>query len=133
MWLNYNYPYDKKLFANLLCFLINGLNLFARNERVSCIFDTEKGPMAVVLVGAMIVASIETVWAGLVTPPRSRLTTWNYPSEGEKAIHLKKGDELGRFKLGSTVIMCFPENSIEWEEQLKEGSVTRMGQQIANY
>jgi phosphatidylserine decarboxylase len=108
-------------------------NLFARNERVSCVFDTENGPMAVVLVGAMIVASIETVWAGLVTPPRNKLTTWKYPAEGDKAIKLEKGDELGRFKLGSTVVMCFPKDSIEWDADLKEGSVTRMGQKIAQY
>ncbi len=122
-----------KLFSVNPATVNNVDNLFARNERVSCIFDTEFGPMAVVLVGAMIVASIETVWAGLVTPPRGKLTTWNYPSSGDQAIHLKKGDELGRFKLGSTVILCFPQNSIEWDETLKEGSTTRMGQLIANY
>lgn len=122
-----------KLFSVNPATVNNVDNLFARNERVSCIFDTEFGPMAVVLVGAMIVASIETVWAGLVTPPRSKLTTWTYPSEGEKAIQLNKGDELGRFKLGSTVILCFPKDSIEWEASLLEGSTTRMGQLIADY
>ncbi|WP_284379745.1 archaetidylserine decarboxylase [Litoribrevibacter albus] len=122
-----------KLFSVNPATVNNVDNLFARNERVSCIFDTEFGPMAVVMVGAMIVASIETVWAGLVTPPRGKLTTWTYPSEGEKAIHLNKGDELGRFKLGSTVILCFPKDSIEWEASLKEGSTTRMGQLIADY
>lgn len=122
-----------KLFSVNPATVNNVDNLFARNERVSCIFDTEKGPMAVVLVGAMIVASIETVWAGLVTPPRGKLTTWNYPSEGEQAIHLNKGDELGRFKLGSTVILCFPKDTMEWDESLKEGSVTRMGERIASY
>lgn len=122
-----------KLFSVNPATVNNVDNLFARNERVSCIFDTEFGPMAVVLVGAMIVASIETVWAGLVTPPRGKLTTWTYPSEGEKAIHLNKGDELGRFKLGSTVILCFPKDSIEWEASLQEGSATRMGQLVADY
>ncbi|MFC3151960.1 archaetidylserine decarboxylase [Litoribrevibacter euphylliae] len=122
-----------KLFSVNPATVNNVDNLFARNERVSCIFDTEFGPMAVVLVGAMIVASIETVWAGLVTPPRGKLTTWTYPSEGEKAIHLNKGDELGRFKLGSTVILCFPKDSIEWEGSLQEGSATRMGQLVADY
>lgn len=76
--------------------------LFARNERLACIFDTEHGPLAVVLVGAMIVAAIETVWAGQVTPlagtpQRTRL---------DKPVTLAKGAELGRFKLGSTVVMC---------------------------
>ncbi len=122
-----------KLFSVNPATVNNVDNLFARNERVSCIFDTENGPMAVVLVGAMIVASIETVWAGLVTPPRQKLTTWDYPSSGKDSIQLNKGDELGRFKLGSTVVLCFPENSIEWDKNLKEGSVTRMGEEIASY
>ena len=122
-----------KLFSVNPATVNNVDNLFARNERVSCIFDTEHGPMAVVLVGAMIVASIETIWAGLVTPPRGKLTTWNYPSEGEKAIHLNKGDELGRFKLGSTVILCFPKDSINWDKDLQEGSTTHMGQLVASY
>lgn len=76
--------------------------LFARNERLVCIFDTANGPLAVVLVGAMIVAAIETVWAGQITPlagtpQRTRL---------DNPITLEKGAELGRFKLGSTVVMC---------------------------
>ncbi|GAA3927315.1 archaetidylserine decarboxylase [Litoribacillus peritrichatus] len=122
-----------KLFSVNPATVNNVDNLFARNERVSCIFDTDNGPMAVVLVGAMIVASIETVWAGLVTPPRQKLTTWDYPATGEGAVVLNKGDELGRFKLGSTVVLCFPKDSIEWNENLQEGSVTRMGQEIASY
>ena len=79
--------------------------LFARNERLVCVFDTEKGPMAVVLVGAMIVAAIETVWAGQITPLAGtpQRTRFNQP------ITLEKGMELGRFKLGSTVVMCFAE------------------------
>jgi phosphatidylserine decarboxylase len=75
-------------------------NLFARNERVVAIFETEIGPLAMVLVGATIVASIETVWAGTVTPPAgSDVFSWNYPTSGENAITLKKGEEMGRFKL----------------------------------
>ena len=76
--------------------------LFARNERVACIFDTEQGPMAVVLVGAMIVASIETVWAGLITPPMRELRSYDYSQTARQPITLEKGAELGRFKLGST-------------------------------
>ncbi|MEM8205629.1 archaetidylserine decarboxylase, partial [Morganella morganii] len=71
--------------------------LFARNERVVCLFDTERGPMAVVLVGAMIVASIETVWAGLVTPPKRELKTFRYDEAARAPIRLEKGAELGRF------------------------------------
>ncbi|GHC19610.1 archaetidylserine decarboxylase [Aidingimonas halophila] len=78
-------------------------NLFARNERVVCIFDTEEGPMAMVLVGAMIVAAIETVWAGQVTPLSGDVQTIRF----DTPITLTKGEEMGRFKLGSTVVLCF--------------------------
>merc|ERR1712173_125029 len=79
-------------------------NLFSRNERVVAIFDTEIGPLAMVLVGATIVASIETIWAGTVTPPAGKdVFTWDYPENGHNQLILNKGDEMGRFKLGSTV------------------------------
>jgi phosphatidylserine decarboxylase len=90
--------------------------LFARNERVVCLFDTERGPMAVVLVGAMIVASIETVWAGLVTPPKRELKTFRYDEAARAPIHLEKGAELGRFKLGSTAIVLFGPDQVKWAE-----------------
>lgn len=102
--------------------------LFARNERVVCLFDTERGPMAVVLVGAMIVASIETVWAGLVTPPKRTLRSWRYDDAARAPIDLAKGAELGRFKLGSTAIVLFAPNQVQWAESLAAGSVVRMGQ-----
>ncbi|MGO1297867.1 MAG: archaetidylserine decarboxylase [Vibrio sp.] len=103
-------------------------NLFARNERVVCIFDTEHGPMAQVLVGATIVGSIEVVWAGTITPPRGcSVHLWNYPASGDKAIHLEKGAEMGRFKLGSTVINLFAKEQIEFDETMLSGAVTRMG------
>lgn len=79
--------------------------LFARNERLVCVFDTEQGPMAVVLVGAMIVAAIETVWAGQITP----LAGTPQRTHFDQPITLEKGAEMGRFKLGSTVVMCFAE------------------------
>ena len=105
-------------------------NLFARNERVACIFRTECGPMALVLVGATIVASIETIWAGTVTPPTGKqITRWNY--QGEEAITLQKGAEMGLFKLGSTVVCLFPPETIEFVDELEPGSQTRMGQPIA--
>ncbi|MDA8485064.1 archaetidylserine decarboxylase [Pseudomonas resinovorans] len=105
--------------------------LFARNERVVCIFDTERGPMAVVLVGAMIVASIETTWAGLVTPPRRELKTFSYDEAARAPITLEKGDELGRFKLGSTAIVLFGPDQVRWAESAWPGSQVRMGQLLA--
>lgn len=97
-------------------------NLFARNERVNCFFDTALGPVAVILVGAMIVASIETVWAGTVTP--NSLTP--------PKIHLAKGAEMGRFKLGSTVIVLFPPRRICWERDLSAGAAVKMGQLLGS-
>lgn len=104
--------------------------LFARNERVACLFDTERGPMAVVLVGAMIVASIETVWAGLVTPPRRELKTQRYDAAARAPITLDKGAEMGRFKLGSTAIVLFGPEQVQWSSELAAGSSVRMGQQL---
>lgn len=100
-------------------------NVFARNERTVCLFDTEAGPMAVILVGAMIVASIETVWAGQVTPFNKQVVTWNYDALNN--IELKKGEEMGRFKLGSTAIILFGKDAINWEESLQAETPTKMG------
>ncbi|ODB37489.1 phosphatidylserine decarboxylase [Pseudoalteromonas sp. BMB] len=107
-------------------------NLFARNERVVAIFDTEIGPLSMVLVGATIVASIETIWAGTVTPPAgSDVFTWTYPAEGDNAITLKKGEEMGRFKLGSTVILAWGANKAEFLDGQNPETVTRMGTPFA--
>lgn len=105
--------------------------LFAKNERVICQFDTHNGPIVMVLVGAMIVASIETVWAGLVAPRRPKeIQSWEYT--GEQAIHLKQGEEMGRFKLGSTVIMLYPDTySLQWKPQLAPGSEVKLGLPLA--
>jgi phosphatidylserine decarboxylase len=84
--------------------------LFARNERVVCVFDTPNGPLVLVLVGATIVGSMATVWHGVVNPPRRpNIAQWHYTA-GEVA--LKQGDELGRFLLGSTVVMLFPKQAV---------------------
>ncbi len=104
--------------------------LFARNERVVCLFDTERGPMAMILVGAMIVASIETVWAGLVTPPKRTLKRVAYDEAARAPIHLDKGAEMGRFKLGSTVILLFGPDQVRWAESLQPLSLVRMGQSL---
>lgn len=107
--------------------------LFARNERVVCLFDTERGPMAVVLVGAMIVASVETVWAGLVTPPKRELKTFSYDETARAPIHLEKGAEMGRFKLGSTAVVLFGPEQVKWSEALSAGSSVQMGQLMGAY
>jgi len=104
--------------------------LFARNERVVCLFDTERGPMAVVLVGAMIVASIETVWAGLITPPKRALKTFRYDEAARAPIVLEKGAELGRFKLGSTAVVLFGPEQVQWAEGLAANSPVKMGQRL---
>lgn len=104
--------------------------LFARNERVVCLFDTERGPMAVVLVGAMIVTSIETVWAGLVTPPKRALKTFRYDEAARAPITLEKGAEMGRFKLGSTAIVLFGPEQVQWAETLEANSPVQMGQRL---
>lgn len=108
-------------------------NLFARNERVICFFETEFGAMAQILVGATIVGSIETVWAGTITPPRTGvIKRWTWPKENEEgAIVLLKGQEMGRFKLGSTVINLFAPNKIKLAESLMPGTKTRLGQPLA--
>ncbi|BFM05297.1 archaetidylserine decarboxylase [Halioxenophilus aromaticivorans] len=102
--------------------------LFARNERVVCLFETEFGPMAMVLVGAMIVASIETVWAGLVTPEKGQIKRWNYAAA--QPLAFARGEEMGRFKLGSTVVMLLPPGAAEFEPSLSAGSPVRMGQSV---
>ena len=104
--------------------------LFARNERAVAIFDTDIGPMAVVLVGAMIVAGIETVWDGQVAPFASReLATSLYPYQN---ITLNKGDEMGRFKLGSTAVVLFAKDKISWDEKFSAGTSTKMGEKMGS-
>ena len=108
-------------------------DLFARNERVVTIFDTEHGALAMVLVGATIVASIETTWAGTITPPAgSDIFRWQYPAKGVDAITFEKGDEMGRFKLGSTVVSTFAPNMVEFPPEAGPQTVTRLGELYAN-
>ncbi|MCP5197726.1 MAG: phosphatidylserine decarboxylase [Gammaproteobacteria bacterium] len=106
-------------------------NLFARNERVVTWFDTPAGPLALVLVGAINVASIETVWAGAITPPLgASIRHWRYPAEGDGAVRLDKGAELGRFNMGSTVILLFGPGAVRWESAIQAGATVRMGQRL---
>lgn len=104
-------------------------NLFARNERVVCFFETEHGPMALVLVGAMIVAGVETVWTGQVCPKRKASSHINY--EGQvPPIQIGKGEEMGRFKLGSTVVAVFGPGMVQLRADLAASDAVRMGQRI---
>ena len=105
--------------------------LFARNERVVTLFDTPAGSMALVLVGAINVASIETVWAGTITPPLGTvIRRWSYPPNGDGAVRLDKGAELGRFNMGSTVIVLFGPGAVRWEAEIRAGMTVRMGQRL---
>lgn len=105
----------------------NGVpNLFARNERVVCVFESEHGPFVLVLVGATIVGSMGTVWHGIVNPPRTKkVREWDYQSQ---QIHLKKGEEIGRFLLGSTVVLLFPANVLSFNPTWQPAASVRLGE-----
>lgn len=103
-------------------------NLLARNERVICVFDTAFGSMVQILVGATITASISTVWAGIINPPRpNQVKVWDY----DGSIQLKKGQEMGAFQLGSTVINLFQQDRVTLAEHLGVDTVTKMGEILA--
>jgi phosphatidylserine decarboxylase len=105
-------------------------NLFARNERLVALFDTPKGEMAVILVGALIVASIETIWSGLIAPSRAPQIQHQRYLDSELTLH--KGDEMGRFQLGSTVILLFS-SKVQWDTTVVAGSPLIMGQSLGVY
>ena len=101
--------------------------LFCRNERLIKIFDTVIGKMAIISVGALFVGSMETVWAGQITPARKReISHWHYQHTGQN-ISLSKGEELARFNMGSTVILLFGPGRIEWSQALQPESPVKMG------
>ncbi|MBW8828383.1 MAG: phosphatidylserine decarboxylase [Burkholderiales bacterium] len=105
--------------------------LFARNERVVCIFEGPRGPWIMVLVGATIVGSMATVWHGVVTPPRSSgMREWQYQDQN---IVLTKGEEMGRFLLGSTVVMLFPKSDLKFNPAWKPQGAIRLGEVMADY
>ncbi|AKU21455.1 archaetidylserine decarboxylase [Massilia sp. NR 4-1] len=104
--------------------------LFARNERVVCVFETAVGPFVMTLVGATIVGSMATVWHGVVNPPRQPdVCEWTYADQN---IVLKKGEELGRFLLGSTVVMLFPKDTLHFNAQWQPAGPVRLGECMAN-
>ena len=105
--------------------------LFARNERVVCVFDSAHGPFVLTLVGATIVGSMATVWHGIVNPPRvSDVREWRY---NDQQTLLKQGDEMGRFMLGSTVVMLFPKAALQFNPQWAPTKPIRLGEAMANY
>lgn len=101
--------------------------LFARNERLVCEFDTDRGRMVMVLVGAMIVASIETTWAGVVAPYRRQIVRQRFD---EPTLSLERGEEMGRFRLGSTVVMLFEKDALTWSDDIHAGASVRLGQAL---
>jgi phosphatidylserine decarboxylase len=112
--------------------------LFSRNERVIAYFQTAVGLMAMVLVGALFVGSIETIWHGTITPPhgKSGINEWHYKAgkllpKLNSDLHLEKGAEMGRFNMGSTVIVVYEKNALNWAPQLHPSDSVQMGQQIA--
>lgn len=105
--------------------------LFARNERVVCFFDSAHGPFVLVLVGATIVGSMATVWHGQVNPPRTGvLRHWDYPA-GQ--VSLQKGEEMGRFLLGSTVVMLFPKGPLRFNSEWAPAGPVRLGEAMAHH
>ena len=104
--------------------------LFARNERVVCVFESARGPFVLTLVGATIVGSMATVWHGLVNPPRPGVVRdWRYD---DKPIHLKQGQEMGRFLLGSTVVMLFPKGPLKFNPAWVPARGIRLGEAMAS-
>lgn len=107
--------------------------LFARNERVVCVFESALGPFVLILVGATIVGSMATVWHGVVNPPRGgAVREWHYPaSPDQPAVELKQGDEMGRFLLGSTVVLLFPKGPMRFNPEWAAGRAVRLGEVMA--
>ncbi|MGK5004198.1 archaetidylserine decarboxylase [Janthinobacterium sp. LB2P70] len=104
--------------------------LFARNERVVCVFDTANGPFVMTLVGATIVGSMATVWHGVVNPPRTgQVRDWSYANDN---VVLKQGEELGRFLLGSTVVMLFPKDTVQFNANWQPAGPVQLGEVMGN-
>src|SRR5450830_1431008 len=104
--------------------------LFARNERVVCVFESARGPLVLVLVGATVVGSMATVWHGVVNPPRGDVVReWRYD---EQSVELKQGEEMGRFLLGSTVVMLFPKGPLQFSPSWAPTGAIRLGEAMAS-
>ncbi|MBL4623110.1 MAG: phosphatidylserine decarboxylase [Immundisolibacteraceae bacterium] len=110
-------------------------SLYARNERVVALFDTAAGPVAMILVGAIFVSSIETTWHGVVNPHGERSPLWqvDYPVIGPRSVELDRGAEMGRFNMGSTVIVLGSRGSIKWRDNLVSNTGVKMGEALGNW
>lgn len=104
--------------------------LFAKNERLVCLFETAIGPMAVILVGAMLVGSMNTVWGGEARGNTIQRQT--FPETGNGVIAIERGNELGHFKMGSTVILLFPKNTVHFPKATEIGAAVKMGEQLGS-
>ncbi len=102
--------------------------LFTRNERLCAMFDSATGPMAMVLVGAIFVSCIETVWEGVVNPTLGgSLAVRHFPDSGAAPLELQQGDEMGRFNMGSTVILLYGHDRVDWLDGLRAGAAVQLG------
>lgn len=108
--------------------------LFARNERVVCVFESARGPFVLALVGATIVGGMATVWHGVVNPQRGGVVReWRYPANPDQpAVELKQGEEMGRFLLGSTVVLLFPKGPLRFNPDWAPGGAVRLGELMAD-
>ena len=105
-------------------------DLFAKNERVVTLFDTPLGKMGMILVGATIVGSIETTWDGIIAPTHSqKIVEKDY---NDKNIKIARSEEMGSFRLGSTVILLFPEKTMKWEQNLATEISIQVGQKLGS-
>ena len=107
-------------------------NLFTRNERLVALFETSSGPMAMILVGAIFVACMETVWEGVIQPSRQGIRIRTFNTSNAEKIRLQRGDEMGRFNMGSTVILLYGPEQADWNPDLAAGQPLRIGQTMGN-
>lgn len=114
-----------KLFSVNQSSVANVDNLFARNERVVCVFETALGKMAMIAVGAMVVGSVMMKWHGIVAPQaHNQLKRWDY---SDKALCFSQGEDIGHFRLGSTIILLFEQDKVTWSNSLKADTPLRLG------
>jgi phosphatidylserine decarboxylase len=108
--------------------------LFTRNERVVSIFETAHGPVAVIFVGAGLVGGIHTTWAGRVCPPHGdKVQAWEYLTSEYHGINIDRGQEIGHFSIGSTVIILTPSGSLSWKKHLAPNQTVKMGEEMARW
>ena len=107
--------------------------LFTRNERLVCLFETPVGPMAMILVGAIFVSCTETVWSGIVNPEMGMsLQSRTFDQTGNQLVELQRGEEMGRFNMGSTVILLYGADAVSWADCMEAGQPLRLGEIIAH-